>query len=237
MNKITLKEKLAPLIEEWNTTSGDSYKILEGMKILMESYLLDHPRDSDILTQLALTVFTVPYADDEAAVKYLKVAIENDKHNLTILLILAYIQRCNYSIENDVLELLRTHKTQKASERALIFYAQSWFYKRADEEKYVALLEESIATYDAYVWPHYYLGVLYKYDENYVESCLHFNKALINVNRVFRPNDFYHIIDAKEFIEERIAGNVISDVNFQMIEESVAECSSNLVGFSAASHC
>lgn len=231
---MSLKKRLTSLIVEWNnSTTEDSYKILEKMKHSMESYLIDYPCDSEVLAQLALTVFTVPFADDNAAIDYLNKALECDGLNLDILLILAYIERLNLTDEDKVLDMLKNTKPKNDLEKAMVFYAQSWFYKHTDIMKYRDLLKKSVSCYDGYVWPNFYLGEYYKYLENYEEACLYFNKALKNVKSVFRNTDFYHIVDVKEFINERIKGNIVSDVNLRMLEDNIANCSNSAIVSSA----
>lgn len=239
MNKDILNELLYALVVEKNkcTSSECSYDVLDKMKLHLESYLIEHPNDGEVLTKLALTVLNPPYADDEAAMRYLEKAITIDPTNLDRVLLLAYINQLNRTTKIDVLGMLENIKPSNAQEQAMIFYAQASYYESIDEKRYVELLKKSIDYYDGFVWPCVDLGKFYRYCENYEAAYSYFKKALNNVHGIFRKGDLYHIVDLKEFVNECVKGDIISDANLKIIQHYVDECSDCLPDFSSVMPC
>ena len=62
MEKKLILENLNQLIITWNE-GNEEEKVLNEMELLLESYLVNHPNDEDMLIKLALVEFTIPLAD------------------------------------------------------------------------------------------------------------------------------------------------------------------------------
>lgn len=233
MNRSALNLKLSELIAEWNNyeSAQQAYDVLLEMKTLLETYLAAHPCDVETIVQLALTVFTVPCGDDPAAIEYLTEALRCDQKNFEILLMLAYIQHVYCGVSPKVFSELQSVSPANAEQAAMLFYAQSWYYRRDDKHQdlYLACLEKSVASYDKYVWPHYYLGLMYYEKGHYEEACNQFKGALESTKSVFTDKNFYHIIDINALINERIKGYCITDVNKDRIRQLIADCASESI--------
>lgn len=220
MNKKLLQLQLMEDVKQWNVAPADlAGGIQEDMVTLIKDYLKENPSDTECLLKLALTEYRFPLADDEAAMISLKKIISYEPNNIPAILMLAYVQEHYFDVRIDVLNMLTAATPGNSQEQAMILFAQSWYYKFKDENVFVELLQKSIDFHSGFVWPHVYLGELYK-EKNAVEkACFHFEEALKNIEYIFNDDSPFDILDINVFLDARIKGIKLTKANLIMIQQ------------------
>ena len=224
-NKKTLQKKLLDLNSQWFKDPTNSIPTLEVMEELLKNYLAVNPQDTEMRIKLAMVQYTVPLADDIAAMENLNMVLEYDPENIICLLSIAYIQSClSGSLNLNIVKCLRNANPKTQQDKALILYAESWHYKHFNIKKYENLLDESINAYSGYVWPHYFRAQAYYQKNDVAMACHYYKRAFDNIVHVCAEDEYFDIADVNFFIDNEIKGTVLTDINFGRIKKIVDEC-------------
>ena len=85
-------------------------------------------------------------------------------------------------------------------------------------------LMQSLAYNQEFVWPNIHVGYRYEKLGNSEKSCIFFEKALKNVETVYKANDTIDILNIDRFIDEYLKGTYLSSMNFEEIKKRAAHC-------------
>ena len=109
----------------------------------------------------------------------------------------------------------------KKNQSCIISYPYIILQKEILKKKKINL-EKSIQLCDQYVYPYKALGILlWELDKE--KSKEMFCRALKNVKKVYRDDDFYDFTDFDTYVAEFVTGTAISSSNYEFIKE-LAEC-------------
>ena len=119
---------------------------------------------------MGLTKYTPPKASSAGAQLFFEKVLSCDSNNIKAFLALAFV---GYDTDQDGenIATLKTVKTNDVQEQALLWYAQSFFYKREyDGANYENALTNSLLLYPGFVWPQVELANYYKKRETSREA-------------------------------------------------------------------
>ena len=179
----------------------------------------------DLWLKLAVIELQFPFDDYESALKCIEQIYQLSPNYLDALILETEI-RWHYLIITEAL----AKRLEKAiavcdcdEKRSILYYLLSLYYfTERNFEKEKINLEKSIQLCDQYVYPYKALGILlWELDKE--KSKEMFYRALRNVKKVYRDDDFYDFTDFDTYVAEFITGTAISSINYDSIKES-AEC-------------
>lgn len=233
MDKIIV-QKLAHLVNEWNLAmdNDDNDKamdVLKNMRDILSAKLQESPCDVELLMSLALTWDVIEEKD--SAIELLKHALICDPKNIKALLVLASVQEGYYGLEDDMLHLLESAKTDKPDETAMLLFLEAQYYRVRDERTYEKLLLMSIHHYKGYVRAYFNLARLCDGKGLYNEACYYARKAIENVKHVSSDAEHYHVINVESYIDELIKGISIPEMQFQILQELMEKSCRPMTGF------
>ncbi len=225
MNRSVLEQRLIQGVKLWNEHTDYNADVLEDMVAVLKPYLEENPYDTEMWMNLALTEYCVPIADYGAVIDSLNWILTYEPNNIKVLLMLAYVHEHYYKVQKDLQDKLVLAYAANGEERAMLLYVQNWYYRdQGDSEIVEELLKKSIAAFPDFVLPHVELAELYKKTGDSVAAFDHLRNALANIKQVFTYPRFCDLLDSEKFIDELIKGIVITDINYQSIQELYDEC-------------
>ncbi len=225
MNRSVLEQRLIQGVKLWNEHTDYNADVLEDMVAVLKPYLEENPYDTEMWMNLALTEYCVPIADYGAVIDSLNWILTYEPNNIKVLLMLTYVQEHECRVSKDVQNRLVSPIPANSEEMAMLLYVQTWYHRDQGDTGIVEkLLKQSIEACPDFVWPHVKLGELYKKIGDLPAATDHLRHSLANVQEVFTYPGFCDLLDSEKFIDELIKGIVITDINYQSIQELYDEC-------------
>lgn len=199
--------------------SGD-FETLEKKLIYK---LKSEPCNVDVLMMLALTELKYPMCDEIKCIEYLNRILEITPNCFSANIIKLYCMEHLYvEIDRTCLERLSSSKKLNATERAIVYYINSWEYSALHKkcnllyEQYY--LMKSIELYPCMVNVNKSIGcIMEKYEKKEVAK-KYYSYALKNVRKVITKQCKYNPITAQSFIDEYITGFVMSEINYENLK-------------------
>jgi hypothetical protein len=218
-------DKLNKLYSDPKNPEIGSESILEKIDFLLESYLEDHPQDTEIWVKRIRVEFNSPWEDYDRIEKYVNSVLKYDKNNIQSLLLLAYAQSVyRGKVKDDLFIQLLSCCPITADKEVLsmIHLALSWYYSWKDIKKYEEQLLASIFHYNKHVNNYRYLAKLYYTTGRFSEAKEMMLHALANIRKVYENDYDYSLRDIASitsFFDEYYKGTHVSQPNLESMRE------------------
>lgn len=195
---------------------------IEKLEAVLEEKLNQEPTNIDLWFKLALVELCFPFEDGFKGRDCIEKILAIQENNPIALLLLAYIQFYYLGgLEEALMLKLNSLHTVSDEINSMLRYAASWFYFLKDEQIKEQFLKESVSIYSGHVRNYVHLANAYFAKGFHEEAKGLIKKALGNVVKVYNDDDVVDITDVNEFLNERIKGIYITDVNLKSIEEKL----------------
>lgn len=229
MDKKSLLKKIEVLNYEWNVSdSKESIKQLEEIESLCEEYLKHYPNDTDILKRLAMTLHTVPLADDYKAVECLKKVVEMEKNDIYALAALLELEWLAYG-KMDPKDCLKLYEiaTSDPEELSIVEYLKATYLEqeKMSVNEYVTCLQKSIDLYPYHVNNWIKLGRYMIANNRENEGLTFVRRGYENIKKVYKENQLLDITSVKDFVSEFITGTESSDVWVEFLKKDLKDIS------------
>lgn len=190
----------------------------------VEKQLAQKTTEPELLFSMARTIIAPPNVDERLSIACLEKILIHDKNNVNALLLITYVYR-HYlgGIDEQLLNKILSLHTQNPESNSMLKYVASWSYDN-DPYKQEKLLKTSISEYSEHVWNYVDLARFYLNQGKNIEAKELIKKALSNVKKIYNNTEItkYDPTDIDEFLNERIKGIYLTDVNFKTITEMLA---------------
>lgn len=192
------------------------------MRSMLEQAIKIDLDNVSLLLRLALLEFHFPFLEYEKSIDLLEKNLKKDPSNPVVLLMLACVHYYSTSLlDKSLLKKLISVTTNDRELNSLLKYAASWFYYITDSNnpQYKQLLIESTNLCHSHVYNYQHLALFYlEHDQiSDAKKCIH--QAVCNVRKIYKGKEGYDdITDIQEFINERLKGTYLTDVNFRSLK-------------------
>ena len=199
----------------------------EGVYSFVEEQLKHESNDIELWIILAITIIAVPIVDYEKSIACLEKAFAIDSNNPIALIVLTYVYHYELGgIDDILLHQIKTLHTDSNEINSMLKYVASWSYSYTKKQHYdleEKLLKESIALCDKHVWNYVDLAELYHQQKRYLEINKLIQKALSNIKKIYTDEniDEYKTPSINDFINSRIKGTHITDINVEGIQKKL----------------
>ncbi len=193
----------------------------EQIRTLLTEHLKKAPYDTEAWLRLSLVENSMPFANTDIAIEYIKKVLEYDQTNVKAILILSYIKFYDWDgIDDSLYERLIKLESLDNEEQSMIEFVKAWKFMYKTDYLYKKYLLKSVLYCNSHVWNHEKLAQYYLDQENLILAEHHVQQAVKNVRAIYRLTrikDDYSDVD--EFLSERIKGVYLSQPNFKSLEE------------------
>lgn len=199
----------------------------KGIYNLVVEQLKHESNNIELWISLAIAIVAVPIVDYEKSIACLEKALAIDANNPIALIVLAHVYEYELGgIDDMLLHQIKNLHTDSNEINSMLKYAASWSYSRGkkdDPEMEEKLLKESILLCNEHVWNYEHLARLYLQQKRYLEINSLIKKALSNVKKIYadRNIDEYQTTSIIDFINSRIKGTHVSNINVEIIQEKL----------------
>lgn len=222
MNKIQFLSLLTKLIKEVEKKPSDER--FDQIVEYFEEYLKIYPHDTETWLKFALLFLWLP-KDEDNALGCLQKILEYDPENVIAKLLFSCFSDYFGGVDKPVFELLCTIETTNRELLSIAEFEKSKYYSYSNKELHKKTLLKSIDYCDTFVWNYKHLGLQYLYEEKDIENAhFCFQKALNNIQYVYTLKEDYDPLNIEEFINERLKGVHVTDINFESIQRLVEIC-------------
>ncbi len=222
---ITVNKLQKDLYQEYHQKNNNNNRegdIAEHIEAYIETYLQEHPYDSEIQIRFALFLNYPPLVHTLKSINVLRNVINYDSNNAIALLALAYIKsRCYYGVDNSLRQQLAACQTDDNEIKSMLALAQSWHYRNKDKEGELLLII-SIQLCNTHVSNYEELTQLYIRTNRICAGRALAQKGLYNVRHIYYDNDCYEPIfkelcTIEHFINENVKGIFVIKPNFETL--------------------
>jgi hypothetical protein len=207
-------------------SKDDSTEAMLKMEALIEKELERNPHNIQLLLKFALLEQSVPFADHIKSTWILNVILTYEPNNQLALLILAGVNHyCGHAMDDkEIFEKLCSAETTNKEMASMLAYAASWYYEDiGDKEKLECILLKSIELCSRHVFNQKSLAKLYLKQNRLAEAKLLVQKAMTNVVKILKDDDWWDYTDANNYTNEMIKGTHITRVVYSVLTDLLQE--------------
>ena len=205
---------MSTIIEQVIELSKDgSTETMMKMEALIEQELKKDPHNIELLLRFALLEQSVPFADHIKSTEILSTILADEPSNPLALLVLAGVNHfCGPAMEDKkILRMLISHKTNDKEMESMFAYAASWYYSYiGDKEQSEYMLQKSVELWQRHVFNQRNLAKLYLKQNKLAEAKFLVQRAMDNVVKILKDEDWWDYTDANNYINEMIKGTHIT---------------------------
>lgn len=183
---------------------------------IIKQELSKNPKNITLLFKLCLTELQFPFEDYVSALECIENIYTLSPNNIDALILESGIKWHSFGyIEKELFDRLGNAKTCELRKMAIITYLRSFYYHyEGDVDKEKALLERTIQLFPHFVYPYESLARIFKAELEFEKSKIMYKKAIENIEKILKKEDFYDFTDIETYVAEYITGVAISEINY-----------------------